>query len=62
LNCPWIGFLAIAGVEAQNPETGSQVSAQPLAKKTAGLIEKETLKNRITNDELRRMERCALSF
>jgi hypothetical protein len=28
-----------------------QVSAQPPAKKTAGLIEKETLKKRITNIE-----------
>jgi hypothetical protein len=28
-----------------------QVSAQPLAKKTAGLIGKETLKKRITNIE-----------
>jgi hypothetical protein len=28
-----------------------QVSAQPPAKKTAGLIEKETLKKRIANSE-----------
>jgi hypothetical protein len=28
-----------------------QVSAPPPAKKTASLIEKETLKNRISNDE-----------
>ena len=32
-------------------DTGTQVSAQPSAKKTAGLIEKETLKNRISNIE-----------
>jgi len=31
-------------------------SAQPPAKKTAGQIEKETLKNRISNDEWRRLE------
>jgi len=32
------------------------VSAQLLAKKTADLIEKETLKNRMSNDEWRRVE------
>jgi hypothetical protein len=37
-----------------------QVSAPPPAKKTAGQIEKETLKKRISNDE--GWNRCALSF
>jgi len=35
----------------QNIGFRCQVSAQLLAKKTADLIEKETLKNRMTNDE-----------
>jgi hypothetical protein len=30
---------------------GCQVPAQPPAKKTAGQIEKETMNNRMTNDE-----------
>jgi hypothetical protein len=39
------------GFEDQVSGVRCQVSAQPLAKKTASLIEKETLKKRISNIE-----------
>jgi hypothetical protein len=44
---------------------GFQVSAQPPAKKTAGLIEKETLKKReyrMSNNECRMSKECILSI
>jgi hypothetical protein len=41
----------IAGVETQNSGARRQESALPPAAKTAGLIEQENLKNRISNDE-----------
>jgi hypothetical protein len=37
--------------DGNGPGDGDQVSAQPPAKKTAGLIEKETLKKRISNND-----------
>ena len=39
-----------------------QVSAPPPAKKTAGQIEKETLKKRISNNECRISKECILSI
>jgi hypothetical protein len=43
--------LDIIGRDETFSEHGFQVSAPPPAKKTAGLIEKETLKNRMTIDD-----------
>jgi hypothetical protein len=44
-------FLDIIGHSETFSEHGFQVSAQPPAKKMAVLIEKETLKKRISNIE-----------
>jgi len=50
LVCPWKRLLVITGVEIQNSGARRQESALPPAAKTAGLIEQENLKNRMTKD------------
>jgi len=50
--CPLEEILTMSDLpDSYKFRSGPGVSAQSPAKKTADLIEKETLKNRMTNDE-----------
>jgi hypothetical protein len=49
-----------SGFKVQGSGFKVQSSAPPLAKKTAGLIKKETLKKRISNNECRMSKECIL--